>query len=52
MVRRREEFPAETDEVIPWTRPMNLIESRYPKKGRSRHPLGLKKMLPIYLFRQ
>src|SRR6266496_5173145 len=36
--------------IIPWRRLLELIEPYYPKAGRGRQPLGLEKMLRIYLL--
>src|SRR6476659_1815117 len=49
-VTRRERFLGEMDAVIPWNRLMALIEPFYPKAGKGRQPLGLEKMLRIYLL--
>ena len=51
-VTRREQFLAEMDAVIPWTRLLRLIEPHYPKAGNGRQPLGLEKMLRIYFLQQ
>ncbi len=51
-VTRRERFLAEMDAVIPWDRLMALVEPHYPKAGQGRQPLGLEKMLRIYLLQQ
>src|SRR5260370_25218820 len=51
-VTRRERFLAEMDAVIPWTRLLGLIAPHYPKAGQGRQPLGLEKMLRIYLLQQ
>lgn len=47
---RRERFLAEMDQIIPWKELVRLIEPHYPKAGRGRQPLGLEKMLRIYLL--
>ena len=47
---RRERFLAEMDAIIPWARLVALIEPHYPKPGKGRQPLGLEKMLRIYLL--
>lgn len=47
---RRERFLAEMDAIIPWARLVTLIEPHYPKAGKGRQPLGLEKMLRIYLL--
>src|SRR4030095_11029754 len=46
-VTRGEQFLAEMDAVIPWSRLLALIEPYYPKAGRGRQPLGLEQMLRI-----
>jgi IS5 family transposase len=51
-VTRREQFLAEMDAVIPWSRLLALIEPHYPKAGQGRQPLGLEKMLRIYFLQQ
>ena len=47
---RRERFLSEMDQIIPWSRLLDLIRPHYPKAGRGRQPLGLEKMLRIYLL--
>jgi IS5 family transposase len=47
---RRERFLAVMDQIIPWKRLIALVEPHYPKAGRGRQPLGLEKMLRIYLL--
>src|ERR1700753_1761234 len=47
---RREQFLSEMNQIIPWKELMGLIEPYYPKAGRGRQPLGLEKMLRIYLL--
>lgn len=47
---RREQFLSEMNQIIPWKVLMGLIEPYYPKAGRGRQPLGLEKMLRIYLL--
>ena len=51
-VTRREQFLAEMNAVIPWTRLPALIEPHYPKAGNGRQPLGLERMLRIYFLQQ
>jgi len=51
-VTRREQFLAEMDAVLPWSRLLALIEPYDPKAGRGRQPLGLEKMLRIYFLQQ
>src|SRR5436305_4318337 len=47
---RREQFLSEMNQIIPWAGLIELIEPYYPKAGRGRQPLGLDKMLRIYLL--
>lgn len=47
---RREQFLGEMNQIIPWKVLIELIEPYYPKAGRGRQPLGLEKMLRIYLL--
>jgi len=47
---RREQFLSEMNQIIPWRVLIDLIEPYYPKAGRGRQPLGLEKMLRIYLL--
>jgi len=47
---RRERFLSEMNQIIPWNLLIGLIEPHYPKAGRGRQPLGLEKMLRIYLL--
>ncbi len=49
-VTRRERFLSEMNQIIPWSLLVSLIEPHYPKAGRGRQPLGLDKMLRIYLL--
>lgn len=52
-VTRREQFLAEMNAVVPWTRLLSLIEPEYPTyEGKGRKPLGLEKMLRIYFVQQ
>jgi len=41
-VTRRAQFLAEMNQVVPWSRLMDLIELHYPKAGNGRPPKGLK----------
>jgi transposase, IS5 family len=52
MVTRREQFLAEMNGVISWTRLTALIEPHYPKREGGRKPMGLEKMLRIYFVQQ
>lgn len=49
---RREQFLAEMEAVIPWSRLLGLIEPYYPVAGQGRPPLGLERMLRIYFMQQ
>lgn len=49
-VTRREQFLSEMNQIMPWELLLKLIEPHYPKAGRGRQPLGLEKMLRIYLL--
>ena len=47
---RREEFLEIMDEIIPWDEWVGVIEPYYPKGKRGRPPMGIEKMLRIYLL--
>ncbi|MGZ5261066.1 MAG: IS5 family transposase [Burkholderiales bacterium] len=51
---RREQFLAEMDQVIPWSRLCALIEPHYPKHSAAggRPPLPLERMFRIYCLQQ
>jgi len=49
-VTRRERFLSEMNQIIPWGLLIAVIEPHYPKAGRGRQPLGVEKMLRIYLL--
>ncbi len=53
-VTRREQFLAERDAVVPWTRLLALIEPHYPKAGRrgGRPPMPLETMLRVYFLQK
>jgi IS5 family transposase len=51
-VTRREQFLAEMDAVIPWSRLVGLIEPHYPNTGKGRPPHDLERMLRIYFLQQ
>ena len=53
-VTRREQFLAEMDAVVPWTRLLALIAPLYPKVGPKggRPPMPLETMLRIYFLQQ
>ncbi|MCM8598809.1 MAG: IS5 family transposase, partial [Candidatus Accumulibacter sp.] len=48
-VTRRERFLAEMERVIPWQEVLAVIEPHYPKGKRGRPPIGLERMLRVYL---
>ena len=47
---RREIFPTEMEQVVPWSALLALIEPVYPKAGRGRHPYALRTMLRVHLL--
>ena len=50
---RREVFLEKMEQVVPWTRLMQVIEPHYPKSGkRGRPPIGLERMLRMYFVQQ
>ena len=50
---RRDRFLAEIDAVTPWTALAAELEPFYPKgKGRGRPPIGLERMLRMYVAQQ
>jgi hypothetical protein len=49
---RRAAFLAEMEQVVPWKALYGLIEPHYPKAGDGRHPIGVDRMLRIYLLQQ
>jgi transposase, IS5 family len=51
---KREQFLAEMDQVLPWTRLLALIEPHYPKGSPAggRPPLPLERMFRIYCLQQ
>lgn len=51
-VTRREQFLAEMDAVVPWTRLLTLIAPHYPKVGPKggRPPMRLETMLRVYFL--
>ena len=49
-VTKREEFLQIMDEIIPWEEWIAYIEPHYPKGERGRPPLGIEKMLRMYLL--
>ena len=51
---KREQFLAEMEQVVPWTRLCALIEAHYPKRSPAggRPPLPLERMFRIYCLQQ
>jgi transposase, IS5 family len=50
---RREIFLEKMEQVVPWSRLMEVIEPHYPKSGkRGRPPIGLERMLRMYFVQQ
>ena len=46
---RREEFLCIMDNAIPWDEWVSFVEPHYPEGKRGRPPLGIEKMLRMYL---
>ena len=50
---RREVFLNKMEQVVPWSRLIQIVEPYYPKSGkRGRPPIGLSKMLRMYFVQQ
>ncbi len=50
---RREIFLEKMEQVVPWTRLVEVITPHYPKSGkRGRPPIGLERMLRMYFVQQ
>jgi IS5 family transposase len=49
---RRTLFLEEMEQVVPWSKLCGLIEPHYPKAGNGRPPVGVERMLRIYLLQQ
>src|SRR5689334_24823519 len=49
---RRAAFLAEMERVVPWKALCGLVEPHYPKAGDGRPPIGVDRMLRIYLLQQ
>jgi transposase, IS5 family len=47
---RREQFLAQMDKIVPWSKLYAQIEPFYPKAGNGRPPVGLERMLRIYFL--
>jgi IS5 family transposase len=46
---RRDRFLAEIEAATPWAQMVAVIEPHYPKGGRGRPPIGLERMLRMYV---
>jgi IS5 family transposase len=51
-VTRRQRFLTEMNSVVPWARLLAALEPYYPKGTRGRPPIGLERMVRIYLLQQ
>lgn len=51
-ITRRDRFLAELEALTPWTKLVGQIEPFYPKGERGRPPIGLERMLRLYLAQQ
>jgi transposase, IS5 family len=49
---RRDKFLAEVELVAPWARLVERLRPLYPKGERGRPPIGLERMLPIFVVQQ
>ena len=49
---RREVFLSEMEKVTPWAEVLEVIAPHYPKGKRGRPPVGLERMLRVYLVQQ
>src|SRR6187397_2803099 len=49
---RRDKFLAEMEQVVPWARLVDRLRPFYPKGERGRPPIGLERMLRLYLLQQ
>ena len=47
---KREEFLEIMDEIIPWDEWVGVVEPHYPRGKRGRPPMGIEKMLRMYLL--
>jgi IS5 family transposase len=47
---RKAEFLARMETLVPWAQFCGLIEPHYPKAGNGRPPVGLERMLRMYLI--
>jgi IS5 family transposase len=52
-VTRRDRFLRQINEIIPWAELIKEIEPHYPRgDGRGRPPIGLERMLRMYIAQQ
>ena len=49
---RRDRFLGEIDAITPWTALVEAIKPHYPKGKRGRPPIGLERMLRMYVAQQ
>jgi IS5 family transposase len=49
-VTRKAQFLARMEELVPWQAFCGLIEPHYPRAGNGRPPVGLERMLRMYLI--
>ena len=49
---RRDKFLAEMEQVVPWARLVERLQPLYPKGKRGRPPIGLERMLRMYVAQQ
>ena len=49
---RRAVFLREMERVVPWSALCGLIEPFYPRPGNGRPPVGVERMLRLYLLQQ
>ena len=49
---RREVFPAEMEQIMPWEELVAVVEPHYPKGKRGRPPVGLERMLRVFFVQQ
>src|SRR5947207_6411886 len=47
---RKAQFLARMEMLVPWAQFCALIEAHYPKAGNGRPPVGLERMLRMYLL--
>jgi IS5 family transposase len=52
MQTKREKLLSVIDRVMPWDKPVGLIEPHYPKASAGRRPTKLERMVRLYSVRQ